>query len=177
MGEALGDLKRTCYCGDVGPERIGQEITLMGWVNRRRDLGGLVFIDLRDRAGIVQVVFNPETSKEPHTKASDLRNEYVIAVKGRVAQRPKETENRELKTGTIEIQAKELIILSESNPVPFPIDEEGEAGENLRLKYRYLDLRRPKMQRNIILRDRAAQAVRNYFQQQGFLEIETPFLT
>ena len=177
MGEVLGDLKRTCYCGDAGPERIGQEITLMGWVNRRRDLGGLVFIDLRDRAGIVQVVFNPEYSKEGHTKASSLRNEYVIAVKGKVAERPKGTENRELKTGTIEIQAKELIILSESNPIPFPIDEEGEAAETLRLKYRYLDLRRPKMQRNIILRDRAARAVRNYFQQQGFLEIETPFLT
>ncbi|KPK85983.1 MAG: aspartyl-tRNA synthetase [Deltaproteobacteria bacterium SM23_61] len=178
MGEALGDLKRTCYCGDVGPERIGQEITLMGWVNRRRDLGGLVFIDLRDRAGIVQVVFNPETSKEAHTKASALRNEYVIAVKGKVAERPEGTENRELKTGTIEIQTKELFILSESSPLPFHIDdEEGEAAENLRLKYRYLDLRRPKMQRNVILRDRAAQAVRDYFHEQGFLEVETPFLT
>jgi aspartyl-tRNA synthetase len=177
LGESLGDLKRTCYCGDVRPERIGQEITLMGWVNRRRDLGGLVFIDLRDRAGIVQVVFNPEYSQEAHTKASSLRNEYVIAVKGQVAERPKGTENRELKTGTIEIQAKDLIILSESNPIPFPIDEEGEAAENLRLKYRYMDLRRPKMQRNLILRDRAAQAVREYFHQQGFLEIETPFLT
>ena len=133
MGEALGDLKRTCYCGDVGPERIGQEITLMGWVNRRRDLGGLIFIDLRDRAGIVQVVFNPENSKDAHTKASALRNEYVIAIKGKLAERPKGTENRELKTGTIEIQAKELFILSESSPVPFPIDEEGEAAENLRL--------------------------------------------
>ena len=178
MGEALGDLKRTCYCGDVGLERIGQEITLMGWVNRRRDLGGLVFIDLRDRTGIVQAVFNPEYSKEAHTKASALRNEYVIAVKGKVAERPEGTENRELKTGTIEIQTKELFILSESNPLPFPIDdEEGEAAENLRLKYRYLDLRRPKMQRNVILRDRAAQAVRDYFHQQGFLEVETPFLT
>ena len=177
MGETLGNLKRTCYCGDAGPERIGQEITLMGWVNRRRDLGGLIFIDLRDRAGIVQVVFNPEYSKEAHAKASALRNEYVIALKGKLAERPKGTENRELKTGTIEIQAKELFILSESNPVPFPIDEEGEAAENLRLRYRYLDLRRSKMQRNLILRDRAAQAVRNYFHQQGFLEVETPFLT
>jgi aspartyl-tRNA synthetase len=178
LGEALGDLKRTCYCGDVGPEKIGQEVTLMGWVNRRRDLGGVVFIDLRDRAGIVQAVFNPETSKEAHTKASALRSEYVIAVKGIVAERPEGTENRELKTGTIEIQTKELFILSESNPIPFPIDdEEGEAAENLRLKYRYLDLRRTKMQRNILLRDRAARAVRDYFHQQGFLEIETPFLT
>ena len=177
MGEALGDLKRTCYCGDVGPERIGQEVTLMGWVNRRRDLGGLVFIDLRDRSGIVQVVFNPEFSPKTHEKASSLRNEYVIAVKGKVIERPKGTENPDLKTGQLEVQAGELFILSESNPIPFAIDEEGEVVENLRLKYRYLDLRRPKMQRNIILRDRAARSVRSYLRGQGFLEIETPFLT
>lgn len=177
MGEALGDLKRSCYCGDVGPERIGQEATLMGWVNRRRDLGGLVFIDLRDRAGIVQVVFNPEFSLEAHQKASLLHNEYVIAVRGRIIERPRGTENPELRTGNLEVQAGELIILSESNPLPFAIDEEGEAAENLRLKHRYLDLRRPKMQRNIILRDRAARSVRGYLHSQGFLEIETPFLT
>ena len=177
MGEALGDLKRTCYCGDVGPERIGQEVTLMGWVNRRRDLGGLVFIDLRDRSGIVQVVFNPEFNPKTHEKASSLRNEYVIAVKGKVIERPKGTENPDLKTGQLEVQAGELFILSESNPIPFAIDEEGEVVENLRLKYRYLDLRRPKMQRNIILRDQAARSVRSYLRGQGFLEIETPFLT
>ena len=177
MGEALGDLKRTCYCGDVGPERAGQEITLMGWVGRRRDLGGLIFIDLRDRAGIVQVVFNPEFSKEAHEKASLLRNEYVIAVKGKAVPRPKGTENPDLKTGQLEVQAGELVILSESNPLPFPVDEDGEVAENLRLKYRYLDLRRPKMQRNLILRDRAAQSVRKYLHELEFLEIETPFLT
>lgn len=177
MGEALGDLKRTCYCGDVGPERIGQEVTLMGWVNRRRDLGGLVFIDLRDRSGIVQVVFNPEFNPKTHEKASSLRNEYVIAVKGKVIERPKGTDNPDLKTGQLEVQVGELFILSESNPIPFAIDEEGEVVENLRLKYRYLDLRRPKMQRNIILRDRAARSVRSYLHGQGFLEIETPFLT
>ncbi len=177
MGEPLGDLKRTSYCGDVGPERTGQEVTLMGWVNRRRDLGGLVFIDLRDRSGIVQVVFNPEFSPKAHEKASSLRNEYVIAVKGKVTERPKGTENPDLKTGQLEVQVGELFILSESNPIPFAIDEEGEVVENLRLKYRYLDLRRPKMQRNIILRDRAAQLVRIYLHGQGFLEIETPFLT
>ena len=177
MGEALGDLKRTCYCGDVGPERIGQEVTLMGWVNRRRDLGGLVFIDLRDRSGIVQVVFNPEFNPKTHEKASSLRNEYVIAVKGKVIERPKGTENSDLKTGQLEVQAGELFILSESNPIPFAIDEEGEVVENLRLKYRYLDLRRPKMQRNIILRDQAARSIRSYLRGQGFLEIETPFLT
>jgi aspartyl-tRNA synthetase len=177
LGEALGDLKRTCYCGDVGPERIGQEVTLMGWVNRRRDLGGLVFIDLRDRSGIVQVVFNPEFNPKTHEKASSLRNEYVIAVKGKVIERPKGTENPDLKTGQLEVQAGELFILSESSPIPFAIDEEGEVVENLRLKYRYLDLRRPKMQRNIILRDQAARSIRSYLRGQGFLEIETPFLT
>jgi aspartyl-tRNA synthetase len=149
----------------------------MGWVNRRRDLGGLVFIDLRDRSGIVQVVFNPEFNPKTHEKASSLRNEYVIAVKGKVIERPKGTENPDLKTGQLEVQAGELFILSESNPIPFAIDEEGEVVENLRLKYRYLDLRRPKMQRNIILRDRAARSVRSYLHGQGFLEIETPFLT
>jgi len=177
LGEALGDLKRTCYCGDVGTERIGQEVTLMGWVNRRRDLGGLVFIDLRDRAGIIQVVFNPEFSPQAHEKASALRNEYVIAVKGKVSERPQGTENPELKTGQLEVRVNELFILSESNPPPFPIDEDAEVAENLRLRYRYLDLRRPKMQRNLILRHRAAGCVRDYLRSQGFLEIETPFLT
>ena len=177
MGEALGDLKRTCYCGDVGPERIGQEVTLMGWVNRRRDLGGLVFIDLRDRAGIIQAVFNPEFSPQAHEKASALRNEYVIAVKGKVSERPQGTENPELKTGQLEVRVEELFILSESNPPPFPIDEDAEVAENLRLRYRYLDLRRPQMQRNLILRHRAAACVRAYLHNEGFLEIETPFLT
>ncbi len=177
MGEALGDLKRTCYCGDLRPERIGQEVTLMGWVNRRRDLGGLVFIDLRDREGIAQVVFNPEFSPQAHEKASALRSEYVIAIKGKVVARPAGTENPDLKTGGLEVQVGELRILSESNPPPFPIDEDVEAAENLRLKYRYLELRKPKMQRNLILRNRAARSVRDYLHSQGFLEIETPFLT
>ena len=177
MGEALGDLKRTCYCGDLRPERIGQEVTLMGWVNRRRDLGGLVFIDLRDREGIAQVVFNPEFSPQAHEKASALRSEYVIAIRGKVVARPAGTENPDLKTGGLEVQVGELRILSESNPPPFPIDEDVEAAENLRLKYRYLELRRPKMQRNLILRNRAARSVRDYLHSQGFLEIETPFLT
>jgi len=177
VGEALGNLKRTCYCGDVRPEDIGREVTLMGWVNRRRDLGGLVFIDLRDRAGIAQIVFNPEVRPEAHKKAAVLRGEYVIAVTGKVVARPQGTVNPELKTGAVEIQVRELKILTESNPPPFPIDEEGEVAENLRLKYRYLDLRRPRMQRNLILRDRAAQSVRGYLHKLGFLEVETPFLT
>ncbi|MBM4331016.1 MAG: aspartate--tRNA ligase [Deltaproteobacteria bacterium] len=177
MGEALGDWKRTCYCGDLRAEHIGQEVTLMGWVNRRRDLGGLVFIDLRDREGIAQVVFNPEFSPGAHAKAASLRHEYVIAVQGKIVARPAGTENPELKTGLLEVQTRDLKVLSESNPSPFPIDEDTEVAENLRLKYRYLDLRRQKMQKNLILRDRAARAVRNYLQSQGFLEIETPFLT
>lgn len=177
LGEALGDWQRTFYCGDLRPEHISQEVTLMGWINRRRDLGGLVFIDLRDREGIVQVVFNPAFSPEAHEKASALRSEYVIAIKGKVVARPEGTENPDLKTGTLEVQVKELKILSESNPPPFPIDEDGEVAENLRLKYRYLDLRRPKMQRSLLLRDRAARSVRDYLHSQGFVEIETPFLT
>ncbi|OGP47656.1 MAG: aspartate--tRNA ligase [Deltaproteobacteria bacterium RBG_13_51_10] len=177
MGEALGDLKRTCYCGDLRAEHIDQEVTLMGWVNRRRDLGGLVFIDLRDREGIAQVVFNPEFSPGAHAQAASLRNEYVIAVQGKVVARPANTENPELKTGRLEVQAGDLKVLSESNPPPFAIDEDAEVAETLRLKYRYLDLRRPKMQRNLILRDRAARSVRDYLHSQGFLEIETPFLT
>ncbi len=177
MGEALGNLKRSCYCGEVRREQIGEEVTLMGWVNRRRDLGGVVFIDLRDREGVVQVVFNPAFNLQAHQKASALRNEYVIAVKGKVIDRPQGTENPDLKTGQLEVQAGELIILSESNPIPFAIEEEGEVAESLRLKYRYLDLRRAKMQKNLMLRDRAAQSVREYLHHQGFLEIETPFLT
>ncbi|MCX5906020.1 MAG: aspartate--tRNA ligase [Deltaproteobacteria bacterium] len=177
MGEALGSWKRSVYCGGVRPEQVGQEVTLMGWVNRRRDLGGLVFIDLRDREGIVQIVFNPEFNPGAHEKASALRSEYVIAIKGKVTVRPQGTENLELKTGSLEVQTAELKILSESIPPPFPIGEDSEVVESLRLRYRYLDLRRPKMKKNMILRARAARSVRNYLQDQGFLEIETPFLT
>lgn len=177
MPETIGNLKRTCYCGQVSNEHLGQEVTLMGWVHRRRDLGGLVFIDLRDREGIVQVVFNPEISVSAHQKSASLRSEYVVAVRGKVVLRPGGTENPQLPTGNLEVQAEELRILNEAAPPPFPIDEDREIAENIRLKYRYLDLRRPKMQRNIILRDKAARSVRNYLQSHGFLEIETPFLT
>jgi len=177
LGESLGDWKRTGYCGDLRSKHIGQEVTLMGWINRRRDLGGLVFIDLRDREGIVQVVFNPEYNPGAHEKTSALRNEYVIAVRGKVVARPEGTENPDLETGGLEVQVEELKILNESHPPPFPIDEDAELVENLRLKYRYLDLRRPKMQRNLFLRHRAAKSVRDYLHSQGFLEVETPFLT
>ncbi|MBI4495377.1 MAG: aspartate--tRNA ligase [Deltaproteobacteria bacterium] len=177
MGEAWGDWKKSHYCGDLRPEHLGREVTLMGWVNRRRDLGGLVFIDLRDREGLVQIVFNPEFGPAAHEKARALRSEFVMAVKGKVVARPEGTENPEMKTGRLEVQALELKILSESEPPPFAIDEEGEVAESLRLRYRYLDLRRPRMQRNLILRSRAARSVREYLSGHGFLEIETPFLT
>lgn len=173
----MGNLKRTCYCGQISSQHIDQEVILMGWVHRRRDLGGLVFIDLRDREGIVQVVFNPEINSAAHEKSASLRSEYVIVVRGKVVPRPPGTENPQISTGHWEVQAAELRILNESSPPPFPIDEDREIAENIRLKYRYLDLRRPKMQKNIILRDRAARSIRRYLQSHDFLEIETPFLT
>jgi len=149
----------------------------MGWVQRRRDHGGLIFVDLRDRYGIVQVVFNPATSPQAHAKAHSLRSEYVIAIKGEVALRPPGTENPRLATGEIEIIVHELKILNESRTPPFPIEDEAEVAENVRLRYRYLDLRRQRLQENLILRHRAAKVVRDYLSSQGFLEIETPFLT
>jgi aspartyl-tRNA synthetase len=149
----------------------------MGWVHRRRDHGGVVFIDLRDREGIAQVVFNPDYDKQAHEKAGRLRSEFVIGIHGTVRRRPEGMENTELKTGFIEIFADELEIFSEAKTPPFVLDQPIEVSENIRLKYRYLDLRRPEMQRNLMLRSRVAAAARSYFQQNGFIEIETPFLT
>jgi aspartyl-tRNA synthetase len=149
----------------------------MGWVHRRRDLGGLIFIELRDRQGLVQAVFNPEASPESHAKAQSLRSEYVIAVKGNVVIRPEGTANTKLSTGEIEIVSNDLKILNPSKTPPFSIEDEEEAAEITRLQYRYLDLRRSRLQRNFILRHRVAQEVRNYFDRLGFLEIETPMLT
>jgi len=176
MIDLLGDLKRTGYCGDLNRKDVDREVTLLGWVQRRRDLGGLIFIELRDRQGIVQVVFNPELSSGAHEKAQSLRNEYVIAVIGTVAERPKGTANPKLRTGEIEVLAKELKILNVAKTPPFPIEDEAEVAEETRLKYRYLDLRRPGLQRNLILRHQVAKEVRNYFDQSGFLEVETPML-
>ena len=175
--DLLGDWRRTDYCGDLRPKDVGREVILMGWVQRRRDLGGLVFIELRDRQGIVQVVFNPEISPEAHERVQDIRSEFVVGIKGRVVQRPEGTFNPKLDTGEIEILGQEIKILNPSRTPPFPIEDEEEVAENTRLKYRYLDLRRPKLQRNLILRHRMAKEVRNYFDQHGFLEIETPMLT
>ncbi|MFB3887014.1 MAG: aspartate--tRNA ligase [Thermodesulfobacteriota bacterium] len=177
MIDLLGDLKRTDYCGDLRKKDANRKVTLLGWVQRRRDLGGLIFIELRDRQGIVQVVFNPEVSRESHEKAQSLRSEYVIGITGDVLLRPEGTINPKLNTGEIEVVAKELRTLNVSKNPPFLIEDEEEVAENTRLKYRYLDLRRPRIQRNLILRHRVAREVRNYFDRLGFLEIETPMLT
>ena len=177
MADFLGNLKRTDYCGDLRRKDTDREVTLLGWVQRRRDLGGLIFVELRDRQGIVQVVFNSEVNPEAHEKAESLRSEFVIAAIGKVQARPQGTLNPRLPTGEIEVIARELRVLNTSKNPPFLIEDEEEAAENVRLKYRYLDLRRPKLQRNLMLRHRVAQEVRRYFDRLGFLEIETPMLT
>jgi aspartyl-tRNA synthetase len=177
MIDLLGNMKRTNYCGDLRKEDANREVTLLGWVQRRRDLGGLIFIELRDRQGIVQVVFNPESNSEAHAKAQSLRNEYVVGVGGTVVLRPEGTANPKLRTGEIEVLAKEVKILNVAKTPPFPIEDEAEIAEEIRLKYRYLDLRRPGLQRNLILRHQVAKEVRNYFDRLGFLEVETPMLT
>jgi len=171
MIDLLGDLKRTDYCGELQREDEGRQVVLFGWVQKRRDLGGLIFVELRDREGIVQVVLNPEVNHDAHEKAQSLRSEYVIGVMGDVVLRPKGTENPKLKTGDIEVVAKDLKIFNVSKTPPFLIEDEEDVAENTRLKYRYLDLRRPKLQKNLILRHRVAREVRNYFDSLGFLEI------
>ena len=177
--DALGGLHRTHYCGDIGDSDIGTNAVLMGWVHRKRDLGGLLFLHLRDRSGISQIVFNAETHAEAHAKAETLRGEYVIAVEGPVVRRSEDTYNPSLATGTVEVVAHRLWLLNASETPPFQIDEEGRAsvGEETRLKHRYIDLRRTKMQRNIQLRDRINRAIRDCFHSEGFIEVETPFMT
>jgi aspartyl-tRNA synthetase len=175
--DLLGDLKRTDYCGNLKKKDSNREVTLLGWVQRRRDLGGLVFVELRDRQGIVQVVFNPEVSPEAHEKAQSLRSEFVVGVKGTVVLRPEGTLNPKLSTGEVEVVAKEMKILNVSKTPPFLIEDEEEVAENTRLKYRYLDLRKPWLQQNLILRHKVGKEVRNYFDRLEFLEIETPMLT
>jgi aspartyl-tRNA synthetase len=177
LAEPLGNYKRSHYCGELREDHIGEEVTLMGWIHSRRDHGGLIFIDLRDREGIIQVAFNPGVDTTVHSKAHSLRNEYVIAVKGKVAKRPEGTINPDLKTGEFEVLAKELIVLNESKTPPFEISSRYGLSEDLRLKYRYLDLRRTCLQENLILRHKIAHTTRNYFNQREFIEVETPFLT
>jgi len=175
--DALGNWKRTHYCGDLTAEDIGHEVILMGWALRRRDHGGLIFIDLRDREGIAQIVFDPEVNSAAHGIAESVRSEYVLAVKGKVIPRPEGTVNPNMKTGEVEIQVLECKLLNRSKPLPFMLDEHGEVNENIRLKYRYLDLRRPQLQQKLILRHRVAQVTRQYLTENGFIELETPFLT
>jgi aspartyl-tRNA synthetase len=164
-------------CGEVRGTDIGLGLTLCGWVFRRRDHGGLIFIDLRDRSGILQVVFSPEVSGDAHTLAHGLRSEYVISVSGEIRQRPEGTENPSMPTGTAEMYVNTLEILNESSPLPFMIEDAADASETLRLKHRYLDLRRPEMQRNFIIRHKVTKIIRDYLDEKGFLEIETPMLT
>lgn len=177
MGESIYGMKRTHRCAELGLENVGETVTLMGWTQRRRDLGGLIFVWLRDRSGIIQVVFDSSSNKELFEKASGIRSEYVLAVVGEVARRAPEAVNSKLKTGEIEVLAKELRILSTAETPPFSIEEDSDVNEVLKLKYRYLDLRRPDMQRNFILRHKVAKVARDYFDEKGFLEIETPMLT
>jgi aspartyl-tRNA synthetase len=180
MLDFLGDLKRTNYCGDLRAGDAGKQVVLMGWVNRRRDLGNLIFVDLRDRSGISQVVFDKEAGEALHAKASDVRSEYVLAVVGMVRKREPNTVNKNIATGEIEIVAQELRVLNVcKQPLPFsPADEDAkQVNEETRLKYRYLDLRRPEMHANIELRHKVALAIRNHLSTRGFYEIETPFMT
>jgi aspartyl-tRNA synthetase len=173
--EALGNLKRTNYCGDLRASDADKDVVLMGWVHRRRDLGQLIFIDLRDRAGLAQIVFNKELHPEAHAKAEQLRSEFVVAVEGRVLRRQKA--NPEIASGEVEVMATRLHILNNSKTPPFQIEEEVTTSEETRLRYRYLDLRRPKPHRNLELRHRVILEIRKTLDELGFFEIETPMLT
>jgi len=173
----LGELRRTHTCGELRASDTGKRALLMGWVHRRRDLGGVFFIHLRDREGVTQVVFHADAPEDVHKKAESLGSEYVIGVEGTVAKRSPETVNPTLGTGEVELVAEKLWLLNESRTPPFPMEENVDVKEDARLKYRYLDLRRPHMQRNIMLRSRVSFAVREFLYSQGFLEIETPFMT
>jgi aspartyl-tRNA synthetase len=173
----LGDLKRTHTCGELRAADAGKTVVLMGWVHRRRDHGGVIFIDLRDRDGITQVCFHEDVEPAVHKRAEEVRPEYVIAVEGKVAPRAEGAINPRMATGEIEIVASRVWILNESRTPPFPMEEQVDVSEDVRLKYRYIDLRRPQMQRNIILRSKITFAVRESLNSQGFLEIETPFMT
>jgi aspartyl-tRNA synthetase len=173
----LGDLRRTHTCGVLRAADEGKSVVLMGWVHRRRDHGGVVFIDLRDRDGMTQVVVHEDADPEVHRRAEQVRPEYVIAVEGKVAPRGEGAVNPKMATGEIEVVATHIRILNESRTPPFPMEEQVDVSEDVRLKYRYVDLRRPHMQRNIILRSKIAFAVREILNAQGFLEIETPFMT
>jgi aspartyl-tRNA synthetase len=176
VAERLGDLTRTHTCGALRPADVGANVVLLGWVHRVRDLGGLLFVDVRDREGVTQVVFDNDDAPQM-AKAKRLRSEYVIGVQGTVRRRSAETINPRLETGEVEVLVRQLIVLNEAKTPPFPIADETPVSEDIRLKYRYLDLRRPRLASNMILRHKIAAVVRRYFDAAGFLEIETPILT
>jgi len=177
LTDILGKMRRTHNCCELVSGDAGSEVVLMGWVQRRRDHGGVIFVDLRDREGITQVVFNPDFNKEVHEKAHAIRSEYVIGIKGRVSMRPEGMANPNLKTGGIEVFATELKILNEAATPPFQIEDTVDVSENVRLKHRHIDLRRPDIQKNLILRHKSAVSVRQYLNGLGFIDIETPVLT
>ena len=167
---------RSHYCGEFNASQVGEEVEVVGWVHRRRDHGGVIFLDIRDRTGIVQVVFDPDTQKSFAT-ADRVRNEYVLRMTGRVRPRPEGTVNPEMATGEVEVLGAELEILNSSETPPFQLDEYSEAGEDVRLLYRYLDLRRPEMQSRLHMRARITSAVRRFLEGAGFWDVETPTLT
>ncbi|WP_003541893.1 aspartate--tRNA ligase [Desulfotomaculum nigrificans] len=177
MSESMHGLRRTHHCGELSKQHMGQEVVLMGWVQRRRDHGGLIFVDLRDRSGLVQIVFSPDVDEAAFKKAEAVRNEYVLAIVGKVQERPEGTANPNMVTGEIEVYAHTLRVLNRAKTPPFYIEDHIDVDENLRLRYRYLDLRRPEMQQSLIMRHRAAKSVRDFLDNHGFLEIETPMLT
>jgi aspartyl-tRNA synthetase len=174
MTETMAGLKRTDYCGELREKDIGREVVLAGWVQKQRDLGALVFVDLRDRTGICQIVFDEDTPEEILKKAVSLRQEFVVAARGVVRERS--SKNPNMPSGGVEVRAGEIRLLSVSQTPPFAIEEDSQVNDGLRLKYRYLDLRRPDLQRSIMLRHRVAKITRDYFDACGFLEIETPML-
>jgi aspartyl-tRNA synthetase len=171
------DFERTHACGQISEADVGREVQLTGWVHRRRDHGGVIFVDLRDREGVVQAVFNPQFSPDSHQKADTLRSEFVIGVKGVVSRRPEGMINPKLKTGAVEVMANKLAIFNRSQPLPFSLDDDQEVDEAIRLRYRFLDLRKPSMLANFSLRHKVTKITRDYFDALGFYEIETPFLT
>ena len=177
MSDKLGNMRRTHTCCELGVENVGTEVVLMGWVQRRRDHGGVIFIDLRDKNGLTQIVFNPEVSPNVHAKAHVIRSEYVIGIRGNVKRRLEGMTNPKLKTGEIEVFATELKILNAAETPPFIIEDHVDVSENIRLKFRHIDLRRPLLQKNIITRHKAAALIRQHLDDLGFIDIETPMLT
>ena len=177
MAESMKGLHRSHRCTELSKHNIGESVTVMGWVQKSRNKGGIIFVDLRDRSGILQIIFEEsDVGSVGFEKAEHIRSEYVIAVVGKVEARSGAV-NEELETGDIEVRASDIRILSEADTPPFPIEEESRTKEDLRLKYRYLDLRRPDLQKNLMLRSKVANITRHFLSEEGFLEIETPMLT